>query len=104
MHTRSTLLLAAFLGVAGSAVAQGSTPSPIKEAPSPGVGLSRAEVLADLELWHRAGMSYWPAPQAEMGLPLTAEYQAGMTSYQQLRAGPAFQETALKYQDRMPRQ
>ena len=97
MCTRSILLTAVFLGVAGSAMAQVSTSTPRNETPTASPGLSRAEVLADLELWQRAGMTYWPAPPVDTDLQLTAEYQAGLARYQQLRASQV-QETMAKYQ------
>jgi len=98
MCPRFTLLAAVFLGVAGSAMAQGSASPPHNDMPAASPGLSRAVVLADLELWHRAGMTYWPHPPAEMDMQFTAEYQAGLARYQQLRAGQALQETVAKYQ------
>ena len=99
MCTRFTLLAAVFLGVAGSAMAQGSVSPPPNDTPAASTGLSRAEVLADLELWHRAGMTYWPHPPAEMDMQYTAEYQAGLARYRQLRGGQAMQQTAARYPD-----
>lgn len=98
MCTRFTLLAAVFLGVAGSAMAQGSVSPPPNDTPAASTGLSRAEVLADLELWHRAGMTYWPHPPAEMDMQYTAEYQAGLARYQQLRTGQAMQQIVTKHQ------
>ena len=57
------------------------------------------KVLADLELWQRAGMTYWPHPPAEMDMQFTAEYQAGLARYRQLRGGQAMQQTAARYPD-----
>jgi len=48
-------------------------------------GLSRAEVLADLALWHRAGMTYWPrSPSGELNPQQVPDYQAALSRYQQL--------------------
>src|SRR2546427_2557054 len=56
-------------------------------------GLSRAEVLADLEMWHQAGMTYLPSPSADRDISYnSAEYQRGLARYQQLRSGPAYRE------------
>lgn len=99
MRNRSALLTAALLGLAGSALAQSGdyTVNPSTQVAS--TGLSRAEVLADLELWQRAGMTYWPHPPAEMDMQFTAEYQAGLARYRQLRGGQAMQQTAARYPD-----
>ncbi|WP_370681475.1 hypothetical protein [Comamonas sp. GB3 AK4-5] len=53
----------------------------------------RAEVRADLELWHQAGMSFLPSPAAYPQVRETAQYR----KYEQLRNGPAFQEAVAKY-------
>ena len=51
MRTLSAALAALTLGLAGTAMAQEAvSPSSFATA-----GLSRAEVLADLEMWHQAG-------------------------------------------------
>lgn len=98
MCTRFTLLAAVFLGVAGSAMAQGSASPPPNDTPTASPGLSRAEVLADLALWQRAGMTYWPAPPIDTDLRFMGDYQAALARYQQLHDGPAFQEAVAKYQ------
>lgn len=99
MRFRLALLAAMSLGVAGDAMAQGSSsPTPTQQ-PTAAPGLTRAEVLADLDLWHRAGLTYWPRPPAaELDPQFVPDYQAALGRYQQLRAGPAFQEAVIKYQ------
>ncbi len=97
MCNRSTLLLALLLGATGAAVAQTSTAPAPNAAPTASTGLSRAEVLADLALWQRAGMTYWPAPPNDSDLQLTAEYLAGLARYQQLHASQALPETMANY-------
>lgn len=55
--------------------------------------LSRAEVIADLNLWQRAGVDRYVETQ-QYGLE-TSEYQKAFAEYQRLRNGPAFaQEVA----------
>lgn len=44
-------------------------------------------------------MTYWPHPPAEMDMQFTAEYQAGLARYRQLRGGQAMQQTAARYPD-----
>lgn len=50
--------------------------------------LSRAEVIADLRLWQRAGVDRFAEVQ-EYGLQ-TSEYQKAFAEYQRLRNSPAF--------------
>jgi hypothetical protein len=53
----------------------------------------RAEVKADLEMWHQAGMSFLPSPVIYPEVRDTAEYR----KYEQLRNSPAFQDAVAKY-------
>ena len=100
MSIRSALLTTVLLAVAGPAATQVGAPTGSGSSPqSSHMGLSRADVLADIELWHRAGMTYWPHPPAEMDMQFTAEYQAGLARYRQLRGGQAMQQTAARYPD-----
>ncbi|MBP7352340.1 hypothetical protein [Comamonas sp. UBA7528] len=55
--------------------------------------LQKAQVQADLELWHKSGMSFMPSPAQFPDVKYTPEYR----KYEQLRNGPAFQETVAKY-------
>lgn len=55
--------------------------------------LKRAEVQADLELWHKAGMSFLAPAVQYSDVKESAEYRR----YQQLRNGPAFQEAVAKH-------
>ena len=72
MRTLSAALAALTLGLAGTAMAQEAV-SPSSSATA---GLSRAEVLADLEMWHQAGMTYLPSPSADRDISYnSAEYQ-----------------------------
>ena len=101
MRTLSAALAALTLGLAGTAMAQEA----VSPSSSNTAGLSRAEVLADLEMWHRAGMTYLPSPSAdrEISYP-SAEYQRGLARYQQLRSGPAYREAVARFerQDTVP--
>ncbi len=96
MRTLSTALAALTLGLAGTAMAQEA----IVPASSQSAGLSRAEVLADLEMWHQAGMTYLPSPSADREISYqSAEYQRGLARYQQLRSGPAYREAVAKFEN-----
>ena len=55
--------------------------------------VQKAQVQADLELWHKSGMSFMPSPAQFPEVKNTPEYRR----YEQLRNGPAFQETVAKY-------
>ena len=95
MRTLYAAIAALTLGLAGSAMAQ--------EAPAPTTTAhqSRAEVLADLEMWHRAGMTYLPSPSADREVGYhSAEYQRGLERYQQLRSGPAYREAVARLETR----
>ena len=95
MRTLSAALAALTLGLAGTAMAQEA----VSPASSATAGLSRAEVLADLEMWHQAGMTYLPSPSADREISYqSAEYQSGLARYQQLRSGPAYREAVARLQ------
>lgn len=55
--------------------------------------VQKAQVQADLELWHKAGMSFMPSPAQFPEVKSSPEYRR----YEQLRNGPAFQEAVAKY-------
>jgi hypothetical protein len=87
MRTLSAALAALTLGFAGTAMAQ--------EAVSP--SSSATAGLADLEMWHQAGMTYLPSPSADREVGYnSAEYQRGLARYQQLRSGPAYREAVAR--------
>lgn len=69
--TRLIALAALSLGLAGTALAQEATPSSTA-APT---DLSRAQVLADLEMWHRAGLTYLSDREIDVR---STEYQRGL--------------------------
>lgn len=89
-HFNRFIALTAFsLGLAGTALAQDATPSSTA-APT---DLSRAQVLADLEMWHRAGLTYVSDREIDVR---STEYQRGLERYQQLRASPAYREAVAR--------
>ena len=59
---------------------------------------SRAEVMADLEMYQRAGLGYLPAPEAYIDIASSAEYRKAYAEYQRLLASPAYREAVAKYQ------
>lgn len=97
MRNRSALLSAALLGLCALAWAQGGGSTMPDPQPMAGTGPSRAEVLADLVLWHRAGLSHWPLPSSEIDPRIIGDYQAALTRYRELHAGPAYQEAVARY-------
>lgn len=65
-------------------------------APMPGAeALQRAQVQAEQELWHKAGMSFLPSASEFGYVKETPEYR----KYEQLRNGPAFQEAVARHLD-----
>ena len=59
---------------------------------------SRAEVMADLEMYQRAGLGYLPTPAADIEVESSADYRKAYAEYQRLLASPAYQEAVAKYQ------
>ena len=59
---------------------------------------SRAEVMADLEMYQRAGLGYLPTPAAYIEVESSADYRKAYAEYQRLLASPAYQEAVAKYQ------
>lgn len=59
---------------------------------------SRAEVMADLEMYQRAGLGYLPTPAAYIEIESSAEYRKAYAEYQRLLASPAYREAVAKYQ------
>lgn len=103
MQNRLMLLAAILGGMTGFAMAQGDSAAAAAGKAATDMGLSRAQVLADLENWHRAGLSFWPAPSSEIDRESFGDYRAALARYEQLRAGQTRRESVVQYQD-MPRQ
>ena len=59
---------------------------------------SRAEVMADLEMYQRAGLGYMPTPAAYVETEFSAEYHKAYAEYQRLLASPAYKDAVAKYQ------
>lgn len=78
-------LLAAFAASAANA-ASATDRAATQEA----AGLSRAEVVADLALWRRAGLDRHEVLASSYGLE-TATYRAAYQEYQRLRSSEQFQ-------------
>jgi hypothetical protein len=72
------------LAAAGSALAQEATP----DQPVITSQLSRAEVIADLNLWKRAGVEAYVGGEADS--TLTPGYQQALAEYRRLRSGPEY--------------
>ncbi|EER61769.1 conserved hypothetical protein [Acidovorax delafieldii 2AN] len=91
-NTRKLITLAAIATAAFAGTASAATQSPQSSAgPEPvvqGPGLSRAEVLADLNLWARAGLLAYPSD--EIGYASYPVYEARLAEYRRLRSGPEY--------------
>ena len=87
---RSALLsLALVAGLAQPGVAQAAE-QPASRPPT----RTRAEVVADFNLWHRAGLDQFTnTPGFDFN---SAQYQQALAVYQALRSGPAYVEELAK--------
>lgn len=81
---------AALMTLVGAAHAQ-ATPTQAADT----AALQRAQVKADQEMWHKAGMSFLPSSSEFGYVKETPEYR----KYEQLRNGPAFQEAVARHLD-----
>lgn len=59
---------------------------------------SRAEVLADLEMFQRAGLGYLPSPTGYIESEQSAEYRKAKAEYDRLLASPAYTAAVAKYE------
>lgn len=85
---KTALILALATGVSGTALAQ---QAPATALTSPyGASLTRAEVLADLALWKRAGVDRFWRGEATPDI-YSPEYKAAFSEYVRLRSGPDYQ-------------
>lgn len=85
---KTALVLVLAAGVSGTALAQ-QAPSTALTSPY-GVPLTRAEVLADLALWKRAGVDRFWRGEATPDI-YSPEYKAAFSEYVRLRSGPDYQ-------------
>ncbi|CCH08360.1 DUF4148 domain-containing protein [Achromobacter xylosoxidans] len=85
---KTALVLALAAGVSGTALAQ-QAPSTALTSPY-GAPLTRAEVLADLALWKRAGVDRFWRGEATPDI-YSPEYKAAFSEYVRLRSGPDYQ-------------
>jgi len=73
---------------AGTAMAGEIYPQPSQEEGRP---VTRAEVLADLQMWNRAGMNQYPREDMYPNILQSSDYQKSLREYRRLRSGPEFQ-------------
>jgi len=62
----------------------------------PAPALTRAEVLADLEVWQVAGMPAFVQGDNVDGNMVSAEYQAALAKYQQMLHSPEFAQRVAR--------
>ena len=97
MRAISTLTTVLLLGSCGLAVAQTPPEKPMRQAgvAAPAPAVSRAEVLADMEMYRRAGLELPPAyPEFEE----TPRYREAYAEYLRLRASPAYAAAVARYE------
>lgn len=94
MRKLSALIIASLLTTSGLAMAQ-DLPQTAASA-----GKSRAEVLADLEMYQRAGLGLLPSPTGYVESENTNEYRKAHAEYQRLLASPAYTAAVAKYESR----
>ena len=85
-----------FAAIALTASAAAAMAQELPQAPT-GASKSRAEVLADLEMFQRAGLGYLPSPTGYTESEQTAEYRKAYSEYQRLLASPAYAAAVAKY-------
>lgn len=81
------LIAALIVTAAGSAMAQPATYNDLEDLPFTPT-LTRAEVIADLNLWKRAGLDQFVV--GESFDTTSAEYLRAHAVYQRLRSGPEY--------------
>lgn len=91
----ATRLLATVVLTASAAAAMAQQ---LPNAASSGAAKSRAEVLADLEMFHKAGLGYLPSPVGYTESEQSREYRQAYAEYQRLLASPAYTTAVAKYQ------
>jgi hypothetical protein len=86
-----TLLLPELLWLASLSVCAQPQTAPVSDLAAPPVQLSRAEVLADLQVWRESGLALLAADPGQA--PFTgSDYQQARTRYERMRASPGFAE------------
>ena len=92
MRTLTTLLASVVLAAgAGSVMAQEIS------APTFAATKTRAEVRADLEMFHRAGLTF-VSPAGYADSEQSGEYRKAYAEYQRLLASPAYTAAVAKYE------
>lgn len=93
-NTKTLFAIAALATATFAGAASAATPTLLTEQwvgpelVAQGPSLSRAEVLADLNLWNRAGLSQ--ANAGDRTPDVDPAYQARLAEYRSLRSGPEF--------------
>ena len=96
----SLFVAAAMAASSAAAMAQNAPQSSTDGAAA--AARSRAEVLADLEMFQRAGLGYLPSPTGYVESEQSAEYRKAYAEYRQLLAGPAYLEAVARYESLRP--
>lgn len=97
MRTLSTLLTAVMLSASFAVMAQ-DLPQPSSDVASATPAKSRAEVKADQEMFHRAGLAFLPSPTGYVETEQSPEYRKAYAEYQRLLSSPAYTAAVAKYE------
>ena len=85
---RAVLTICCTVGFfSGTAIAGETDTRPSKEERH---AITRAEVLADLEMWNRACLNKYPSAHGYHEITQTSEYQNSLKEYHRLRNGPDY--------------
>lgn len=94
----TSLFVAAAVAASSAAALAQTAPQPPTDAATP--ARSRAEVLADLEMFQRSGLGYLPSFTGYVESGQSSEYRKAYAEYQRLLSGPAYQEAVARYQSK----
>ena len=91
MTTRSPLRFAAIaLALSAACSLPAMAASNLYQPAPPAHSLTRAEVVADLHLWERAGLTHFGGEPS--AYEQTPAYEQALATYQHWRSGPEFKE------------
>jgi len=98
MRPITSLFVAAALAAGAAAAMAQDVPQSVAAAPAK----SRAEVMADLEMFQRSGLGYLPSPMGYIESEQSAEYRKAYAEYLRLLASPDYTAAVARYESRHP--
>lgn len=97
MRPLTSLFVAAAVAASSAAAMAQNVPQPSTDGAAV-TARSRAEVLADLEMFQRSGLGYLPSPTGYVESEQSAEYRKAYAEYQRLLSGPVYREAVTRYE------